>query len=85
MCLYRKKSITVSAFQWTGEITEITPTWFCNLVYNHKIIINETGQACINTVNGIQPVVQGDFIISGIKGELYSVKPDIFYATYEKL
>ena len=27
-------------------------------------------------------VIEGDFIIKGIKGEFYPCKPDIFYASY---
>jgi len=29
--------------------------------------------------------IQNDWIIRGVKGELYPCKPDIFEATYEKV
>ena len=37
----------------------------------------------IPTLEGMMLGVEGDWIIRGIKGELYPCKPDIFAATYE--
>ncbi len=37
----------------------------------------------IPTLEGLMLGVQDDWIIRGIKGELYPCKPDIFEATYE--
>lgn len=37
----------------------------------------------IDTPEGGHNVCPGDWIIKGIKGELYPCKPDIFAATYE--
>lgn len=37
----------------------------------------------IPTLEGLMEARQGDWIIKGIKGELYPCKPDIFEATYE--
>jgi len=39
----------------------------------------------IDTLEGGHTVCPGDFIITGIKGEHYPCKPDIFEATYEKV
>jgi len=39
--------------------------------------------AFIHTLKGSMRADIGDWIIRGIKGELYSCKPDIFEATYE--
>jgi len=39
----------------------------------------------IPTLEGVMIGVEGDWIIKGIKGELYPCKPDIFEATYEKV
>jgi hypothetical protein len=36
----------------------------------------------ISTLEGEVAVNHGDFIIQGVKGELYPCKPDIFEATY---
>ncbi len=37
----------------------------------------------IDTLEGGHIVCPGDWVIKGIKGELYPCKPDIFEATYE--
>ena len=37
----------------------------------------------IDTLEGGHVVCPGDYVITGIKGELYPCKPDIFDATYE--
>lgn len=37
----------------------------------------------INTLEGKHYVSPGDYIITGIKGERYPCKPDIFEETYE--
>lgn len=38
----------------------------------------------IHTLEGVMTVEPGDYIIKGVKGELYPCKPDIFEATYEE-
>jgi hypothetical protein len=37
----------------------------------------------ISTFEGEMTAQPGDWIIKGVKGELYPCKPDIFAATYE--
>jgi hypothetical protein len=41
------------------------------------------GTLDIPTLEGTMTARAGDWIIKGIKGEFYPVKPDIFLATYE--
>lgn len=41
------------------------------------------GMLSIGTLEGQHLVSWGDWIIQGVKGELYPCKPDIFAATYE--
>jgi hypothetical protein len=43
----------------------------------------ETTNGYIDTLEGRMTVSLGDWVITGVKGELYSRKPDIFEATYE--
>lgn len=38
----------------------------------------------IGTLEGPHKALSGDWIIRGVKGELYPIKPDIFEATYER-
>lgn len=35
------------------------------------------------TLKGVHKITWGDWIIQGVKGEIYPCKPDIFAATYE--
>lgn len=37
----------------------------------------------IPTLEGLMIASEGDWIIRGVKGEIYPCKPDIFEATYE--
>lgn len=39
----------------------------------------------IDTLEGGHIVCPGDWIITGVKGELYPCKPDIFAATYDEV
>jgi hypothetical protein len=41
------------------------------------------GAVCIKTLEGWLRVSDGDYIITGVKGERYPCKPDIFEMTYE--
>jgi hypothetical protein len=69
---------------WEGDIVRY---------FRHPAVIGET--ACkhcgvrmhdhgwIDTLEGGHIVCPGDWIITGVKGEHYPCKPDIFTATYE--
>ena len=39
----------------------------------------------IETLEGTMKADKGDWIIKGVKGELYPCKPDVFNMTYEKV
>ena len=43
------------------------------------------GELSIPTLEGTMRANPGDWIIRGVKGEFYPVKPDIFAATYESV
>jgi hypothetical protein len=43
----------------------------------------EPEHLAIHTLEGTMRADPGDWIVRGIKGEFYPVKPDIFAATYE--
>jgi len=85
---YRKKPVIIEAFQWTGgpDQTE-DPEWACEALRNGKMWFKNIGTPkiylVIHTLEGDHQASQGDYIIKGIKGELYPCKPDIFEQTYE--
>ena len=81
---YRKKPIEVEAFRLGFDHI---PDWFMDCVTKNSIILRgdykgETS-ADIETLEGVIHANYGDFIIKGIKGEIYPCKPDIFEKTYE--
>ena len=43
-----------------------------------------TGDLMIRTLEGDMRATYGDYIIRGVRGEFYPIKPDIFEATYER-
>lgn len=80
---YRKKPIEVDAFRF-GENYDVMPFWVIdasNMGYLKIDFDNDT--AAIETLEGNMIANAGDWIIKGIKGELYPCKHDIFIATYE--
>jgi hypothetical protein len=87
MSKYRKKPIVIEAFVWTGgpDQTE-DPEWIVEAMKNGCAGIDRDGESFwIKTIEGRMTAFPGDYIIRGIKGEIYPCKPDIFEATYEKV
>ena len=95
MAKFRKKPVVIEAFQMTEARKSDNSEWPAWLneawnrdpldggaLYTHRD--GEGGRAMfIRTLEGEHRVTPGDFIIQGVKGELYPCKPDIFAATYE--
>lgn len=84
MAQYRKKPVVIDAFQWrpllpTGERAEPIPDWIVMSEYD----LGPGNSLMIKTLEGTMRADPDDWIIKGVKGELYPCKPDIFAATYE--
>lgn len=79
MAKYRKKPVEVEAFKW---MTDKVPEWWKEKSGSFEINVG-TGTVYIHTLEGTMAANKGDYIIQGVKGELYPCKPDIFEATYE--
>lgn len=88
---YRKKPVVIEAFQF---YVDNMPDWFMDAVSNDEVIlyncdykrytINEA-YCRIHTLEGWCWCNGGDYVIKGIKGELYPCKADIFNQTYEEV
>lgn len=77
---YRKKPVVIEAIKWTGDnVKELTK--FMGIP--HVSYEMPSGKLSVVTLEGVMTAKKGDYIIKGIKGELYPCKPDIFAATYE--
>lgn len=74
MTKYRKKPVVIDAVQFVGQkVPGVVRTSLTNTGYG------------IETLEGFHVVTPGDWIITGVKGERYACKPDIFEATYEEV
>ena len=78
MAKYRKKPIVVDVFRW---LMDDVPEWITSAIRANKI--NFDLRMIISTPEGEMLASPGDYIIKGVKGELYPCKPDIFEQTYE--
>ncbi len=74
---FRKKPVVIDAVQFE---TGTTPQGVCRCLNSGR-----EGLPHIHTLEGIMDVYNGDWIITGIKGEQYPCKPDIFALTYEEV
>lgn len=90
---YRKKPLEVTAYQWFshGE-EEVGPILFYrdptarNLIAKCAQCGNKMcDHGRIKTLEGYNIVCPGDWIITGIKGEMYPCKPHIFQISYEEV
>jgi len=78
---YRKRPISVEAEQWfPGK--EVEGVAVRGEVWEDGS--HHTG-AYIRTLEGFMQVSPGDYIITGVKGEKYPCKPDIFEMSYEQV
>lgn len=95
---YRKKPVVIEAVQWTRELqnklnsddtTALSnvPTFFIEGFRNLRINPSslDPDGLVIGSREGQMRCPLGDWIIKGVKGELYNCAPDIFEQTYEKI
>jgi len=82
---YRKKPVVIEAFRLGDE----WPDWWADKISTNEITTEYDGSsrgfnyALIKTLEGTMRAERGDWIIKGVKGEIYPCKPDIFEQTYE--
>ena len=93
---YRKKPVVIEAFQMTKDRSYVGDEWpiWLNEAWRRPRgsagslqKVDEPGCTSFEIValEGVHRVTWGDWIIRGVKGELYPCKPDIFEATYDKV
>ena len=80
MGMYRKKPVVIEAIQWTGENFGEVGVLGDDVYGPYG---KEKPHLEIKTLEGRMVANIGDWIIKGVKGEVYPCKPDIFEATYE--
>jgi len=91
---FRKKPVVIEAFQMTKERRWDNSDWpnWLHLAWNSEPsegavwIDNDDPKRerlFCGTLEGVHIIDWDDWIIQGVKGELYPCKPDIFEMTYE--
>ncbi len=83
---FRKKPVVIEAVQVTLPAMD-APEWLA-LGIQHGRVYWQGGDDphySIETLEGVMRASVNDWIIRGVKGELYPCKPDIFEATYERV
>jgi hypothetical protein len=83
---FRKKPVVIEATQWfkMGDHPMVKPlTDTVNKNWCRLQGLPEGSLGEIRTLEGMMHVTVGDWIITGVKGEHYPCKPDIFDMTYE--
>jgi hypothetical protein len=72
---FRKKSIVIEAEQFFGQQIKG--------VHRRAIMGDRASDMIVETLEGTMIVNEGDWIITGIEGEIYPCKDSIFRKTYE--
>jgi len=80
---FRKKPVVIEAVQWfkDGDHPAVTNP---GVFFPHGCS-TKTNKRYITTLEGDLTVTPGDWIITGVNGEHYPCKPDIFEKTYEQV
>lgn len=80
---YRKKPVIIEAVQITAATFDAprpNPEHLPGVIYNPV-----KREAWVATLEGTMTASMGDWLIIGIKGEIYPCKSDIFERTYESI
>jgi hypothetical protein len=75
---YRKKPIVIDAVRFDPSGSNRN-----TIARLSNVAAEPDGTLSIHTLEGVMTAYPGDWIIRGIKGEVYPCKADIFEATYE--
>ena len=90
--LYRKKPVTVHAWQITAEdldtlpsVPASWPSWMEEAWRTEVIYTDDDGSLYIKTLEGTSySITPSYWIIRGVKGEMWPVRNDVFLETYEE-
>ena len=81
---YRKKPVVIEAIQFDGSKDSANEVlaWIGHYGYEAR---KTNGGVVIKTLEGDSLARPGDFIVKGVRGELYPIKESIFRETYERV
>jgi hypothetical protein len=79
-----KKPIAVDVWQLDFENIRFAPDWVKEAREANRIAYRRKGSYwTIDTLDGPAFADEGDYLIKGVKGELYPCREDIFEETYD--
>jgi hypothetical protein len=82
---YQKKPVVIEANRWTGENLHELLAWAHAGMppASNAVLVHDGFVLTVRTLEGVMIAHIGDFIVRGVAGEFYPVKPHIFEQTYE--
>lgn len=85
MAKFRKKPVVIDAWQFDDEDFDGRPDWLTQALRDGSVHYRSGVRPylLVETLEGNHRGDLGDWIIRGVKGELYPCKPDIFALTYD--
>jgi hypothetical protein len=98
MPLFRKKPVMIEAVRFIGldvaengchsihfDTEESLPKWLRDALVDDVVFPIASGidNLYVKTREGLMEAAEGDWIICGVKNEIYPCKPDIFAMTYD--
>jgi len=93
MAKFRKKPVVIEAITFnelveygitSGAVTHKGMPWSFDYA-GHPITHENDDCYLIPTLEGTMKLLRGDMLITGVAGEIYPCRPDIFEATYESV
>jgi hypothetical protein len=83
MSKFRKKPVVIEAVHYDGSPAAYEAV--CTFAPGVHFEPAGDSRFIVPTLEGQHIASPGDWIIRGVKGELYPCKPDIFEATYDRV
>lgn len=84
MGIYKHKPVVVEAWQVGSD--EEQPGWLKAAIDRHDVEIPAgKNYWVVDTLEGTSIASHGDYIIQGVKGELYPCKPDVIDQLYDRV
>lgn len=87
---FRKKPVVIEAVRARDLIVNAQSDWsalpeWIRVAYEKGGFVFTSKDISIPTLEGSMIASPDDWVIQGIKGEIYPCKPDIFEATYDRV
>lgn len=98
MGYFRKRPVTVEAVRFLGvtfaensmynidfDVDGMLPEWLRKALLDEDVFVvpEDPDFLFVKTLEGLHEASPGDWIIKGVKNELYPCKPEIFAMTYD--